>query len=159
MATLDQRIISLAQLVGADIKKLNLDVGDKAALTTTAKANLVAAINEIKSAQAAATGINDSTSGTASTYSSSKVEALIAALKDEIMGGTPAAAYDTLKEIADYIESDKTSASAMTVAINKRVRYDAAQNLSAAQQLTACNNIGVGNPDTDFVASYNAAKA
>ena len=46
-----------------------------------------------------------------------------------------------------------------------RVRYDAAQALSAPQQAQARDNIGaqaaadVGDTDHDFVADYNTAKA
>ena len=48
--TLEQRIIALAQAMGADIKAAALARGDLAALTTTAKASLVAAINELQAA-------------------------------------------------------------------------------------------------------------
>ena len=41
--TLEQRIIALAQAIGADIKAAALARGDLSALTTTSKASLVAA--------------------------------------------------------------------------------------------------------------------
>ena len=43
--TLEQRLIALAQAIGADVKALNLAQGSLSALSTTAKNNLVAAIN------------------------------------------------------------------------------------------------------------------
>ena len=51
----------------------------------------------------------------------------------------------------------------MLVAINFRVRFDAAQTLTVAEQLQARTNIGavasadVGNTDTDFVAIFDGA--
>jgi len=38
------------------------------------------------------------------------------------------------------------------------VRFDAAQTLTVAQQLTACTNIGIGNPAVDLVAVYTTAR-
>lgn len=53
--TLEARVVALAQAIGTDVKTLTTAVGSLGSLTTTAKNNLVAAINEI--AQAAATGL------------------------------------------------------------------------------------------------------
>jgi hypothetical protein len=39
------------------------------------------------------------------------------------------------------------------------VRFDASQTLTTPQMLQACTNLGIGDPDTDFLAAYNAAKA
>jgi hypothetical protein len=55
--------------------------------------------------------------------------------------------------------SDETTAVALATAVNNRVRYDATQTLSTAQMLQACTNLGIGDPDTDFLSAYNAAKA
>jgi hypothetical protein len=52
--SLATQVSALATRVGAAIKSLTADVGDKAALTTTAKGNLVAAINEVKAGALAA---------------------------------------------------------------------------------------------------------
>ena len=54
--TLEQRITALAQATGADIKSLLAAQGSLQALTTSAKSNLVAAVNELKSAVDAAGG-------------------------------------------------------------------------------------------------------
>ena len=43
--------------------------------------------------------------------------------------------------------------------IDNRVRVDAPQTFTAAEQAQGCANLGIGNPNTDFVAAYNAAKA
>ncbi len=47
MATLESRVIALAQAIGLDIKAINTALGVLAGLNTAAKSNLVAAINEV----------------------------------------------------------------------------------------------------------------
>lgn len=63
----------------------------------------------------------------------SAIEAAKSAVKDELIDGAPGA-YDTLKEIADYIAKDKTGAAAMNEAIaNKLGKTETA---AAAAKLT-----------------------
>jgi hypothetical protein len=49
MATLETRIIALAQAMGTDVKALRTSIGVLSGLSTTAKTSLVAAINELAS--------------------------------------------------------------------------------------------------------------
>lgn len=154
-------IILLSQAIGLDIATLRNATGTLANLTTTDKSNIVAALNELKTSIAGAGGgavINDAAASGTTTYSSTKINTAISAAITAVVDGAPTA-FDTLKELADYVASDQTAASAMTTAINNRVRFDAAQTLTTGEQLQACNNIGVGNPETDYVAAYNTAKA
>ena len=72
----------------------------------------------------------------------------------KVVGGAPAT-FDTLKEIADYIETDKTGASAMAESINKRLRVDEQQTLSEQEQANVLGALGL--TDTDFVSVYNTA--
>lgn len=72
----------------------------------------------------------------------------------KVVGGAPAT-FDTLKEIADYIETDKTGASAMAESINNRLRFDEQQTLQEAQQTNVLNSLGL--TDVDFVSEYNKA--
>lgn len=161
---LTQRVALLAQAMGVDIKLLTGKVGNLANLTTTQKGSLVAALNELRTAVASASGIDDSAASTSKGYSSSKVEALIAAAITQLTNAAPAA-LDTLKELADAIANDPNYAATITTALSNRVRFDAAQVLTAEQQKQARDNIGaygeeqVGDTDHDFVADYNAAKA
>lgn len=155
---LDSKLTLLAQALGTDVKTLNAAVGKPSALTTTAKASLVAAINELQAALQSATGINDTSVSTSSTYSSSKITDLLAKLKSDILGGA-SAAYDTLKEIETKLGSDDTALANLLTAVGNRVSFSDVQTLTAAQQLQACQNIGVGDPTVDLVAAYNAAKA
>ena len=72
----------------------------------------------------------------------------------KVVGGAPAT-FDTLKEIADYVEQDKTGASAMAESINKRLRVDEQQTLSEQEQANVLGALGF--TDTDFVTAYNTA--
>lgn len=160
--TLEARLSAFAAAVGVDIGTLLKTRGDLGALTTTEKATLVGAINELKAGLNSIdlTGIISDTSGagvTDKTWSADKIISALNTLKGEIIDGAPAA-YNTLKEIATYLTANDGQLAALLEAIGNRVRFDAAQTLTAAQQLQACENIGVGNPDADLVAAYTTAR-
>jgi len=146
--------------LAADIKGIISSIGSLSSLTTTTKTSVVAAINEVKaSVGTSGATINDaSTTSTTQTWSAQKSTAAIAQVKTDILGGA-GAAYDTLLELQNIIVADEGTATALATAVNNRVRFDAAQTLTTAQQLQACTNIGVGDPDTNFLSAYNAAKA
>lgn len=160
--TQEQRIVAAFQVVAADVKTLTTAQGSLGALTTVAQTSLVAAINELQTEINAAGGsiINDAavSGNTTETFSANAILAKIAQVKTDILGGA-AAAYDTLLELQTAIQNEETATTSILTAIGFRVRFDAAQTLTAPQQLTACTNIGVGNPDRDLVAVYVAAKA
>lgn len=163
--SLETKIISVVQAIGADIKDLRTKQGDLTALSTTAKGSIVAAINELYTLLGSSGAVIDDTAGdgaTSVTWSANKIfdsiAAASAALKNELVDGA-GAALDTLKELADALNNDPNFAATIASEIANRVRYDAPQTLTAAQQLQACQNIGVGNPERDFVADYTTAKA
>lgn len=162
--SLSARIVSLAQAIGADIKTLTANQGTLTGLSTTTKTSLVAAINELYSAiGSAGAQIDDlATNGdTAVTWSADKIfdtiEAAKTAVKNDLTNGA-AAALDTLSELAAAIGNDANFATTIATELGNRVRYDAAQTLTALQQAQACANIGVGDPETDLAASYATAK-
>lgn len=72
----------------------------------------------------------------------------------KVVDGAPDA-FNTLKEIADYIEQDKTGASAMATSINNRLRIDEQQSLTEQEQSNVLGALGLA--DTDFVSAYNTA--
>ena len=158
--SLVSRLTATFNQVAADIKALTTKTGTLSSLTTTAKTDLVVAINEVK-AQAGAAGaaINDaSTTSTTTTWSAQKSTAAIAQVKTDILGGA-GAAYDTLLELQNIIVADESTAAALATAVNNRVRFDATQALTTPQMLQACTNLGIGDPDTDFLTAYTVAKA
>ncbi|MFZ3184243.1 MAG: hypothetical protein WA173_08870 [Pseudomonas sp.] len=163
--SLATQIVTLAQAIGADIKDLRTKQGDLTSLSTTAKGNLVAAINELQAALAGAgAAINDSAGdgATTVTWSANKIfdviEAAKAAVKADLTNGA-SAAMDTLNELSAALGNDPSFAATVATDLSNRVRFDAAQTLTVAQQAQACTNIGVGDPEHNFVTDYNAAKA
>ena len=160
--SLEAKLTAFAEAVGVDIGELVNSRGDLTQLTTTNKASLVEAVNEVKTAVDGidtSSVIDDAGDGTTvdKTWSSAKIIEELANLKDQILGGAPES-YDTLKEIADYLANNTTQADALLEALGKRVRFDEAQTLTGEQQLTACTNIGIGDPGVDLAAAYTAAK-
>lgn len=154
--SLQTRIETLATRIAQEFNTTNGKIGNLATLSTTAKSNLVAAINELAAVVAAVGVIDDTTVSISTTYSSTKIVTLLGTLKAEILGGADAA-YDTLLELQQALQNDQTGIAALTTAVNNRVRYDAPQTLTTPEQAQACTNLGVGNPETDFVAVFVAA--
>ena len=162
MSTLQVRITDLATRVATEIKSvktlINGNAADLSALTTTQKTSLVAAINELKNAvdnAGSSITISDSTSSTTQVWSSSKIASEIQAAKDALTNGA-AAALDTLSELASALGNDANFSSTITTALSYRLRFDAVQTLTSGQKTQACANLGIGEPDTDFVTTFNS---
>lgn len=160
MATLDGQIQALATQLGTDIKQIITKQGNLSALTTTQKASLVLAINELKAELGTidADLIDDSAPSSTKTYSSSKIVSEIQTkcqeVKDALLGGA-GEAFDTLKELADLIEQNKDLIESLQTLAGSHVRYDAAQELSPQQKTQARTNIGAAD-DTDYQATKTA---
>ncbi len=93
--------------------------------------------------------IDDAVARTTTVYSSTKTNSQIAEarseLKAELLGGA-SSAYDTLQELVTYFNgldtaNDADVASLLT-AVGKRVRFDAAQSLTAPEKVQANANMG-----------------
>lgn len=163
--TMETRLIALAQAIGADIKALTTKQGDLTSLATTAKDNLVAAINEIYGLLGSIGAIIDDGAGdgdTSVTWSADKIhdsiEAATTALRNSLVNGA-GAALDTFKELQDAIGNDPSFAATLATQMSKRVRVDAAQTFTTAEKLQGCNNLGIGDPEHDFLGDYATAKA
>ena len=164
---LTERINQFADKVGEIIKGIKADIGHKSALQTDEKESVVGAVNELKVridniGSGGNAAIDDTLAASSTVYSSEKVEQLISAakakVKDDILDGADAA-YDTLKEVAVYIEQDKSGAAAMAEQIGKRLRIDEAQVLSPEQKAAVESTLNLGDTDTDFVSRFNQALA
>ena len=170
--TFSKQINDLAIRVGKECKLIYAKIG-KSALTTTEKATLIGAINELDAAVKSNDGdistinsaltalqtklngiIDDTKASTTKVYSSSKVESKIITAKQEVKNdllGGAGAAYDTLKELADLIETNKTAIEALQTIAAGHVKYDAAQVLTNEQKAQARTNIGaVAASEIDF---------
>ena len=169
MATTEAEIKLFATEVGTQLKGLRTLMGLLSSLTTVEKTNLVAAINEVNAKTAGAGAqIDDVTARTTTVYSSSRTEARItevtAALKTDILGGA-GPTVDTLKEIADILATSGSDVAALTTALSKRVRFDAAQTLTAPEKAQVNANIGsvslaqFGDPAATYRDVFLAALA
>lgn len=97
-----------------------------------------------------------------SVSSTAEMNSAISTAVNGIVDGAPVA-YDTLKEIADYLAANDTAVGGITTALANRVRVDAAQSFTELQKVQARTNIDVhskaeiGNPETDLVGVFEAA--
>lgn len=166
--SLETRLSELITAVGTDIKSLIATRGVMANLTTVEKTNLVGALNELKAAvdavEAGSGAINDAATGLDTTWSSTKISAEITASITALVDGAPAA-LDTLLELANELTAQDSALDGLLTSLASRVRFDAAQTLTAPQKVQANANMGSlsleqsGDPETDLAALYTAAKA
>ena len=164
--SLQTQISNLAVRVATECKAIRVVTGSLPSLSTTDKSSLVAAINELKTALTTAAGVLDSatTGDTTHTWSANKIISEITAAKTAIINGAPAA-YDTLIEISDKLASEDSDISGLLTAMGNRVRFDAAQVLTAPQKVQALSNIGaisaadVGDVSSNFVTTFETALA
>ena len=149
--SLEAKLVAFAQAVGVDIGELITTRGDLSTLTTTAKENLVSAINELKAGLGSVdlTAIIDDAAGVGvvdKTWSADKIVASLETLKQEILNGAPEA-FNTLKEIADYLAANTVEINSLLDLLAGTVRVDVDQGLTDTQKDQACANIGVGDND------------
>lgn len=133
-----ERINQLSTAIGEEVKKL--------------KTKLTSVESRIESLNI----INDESSSGSTVYSSNKVSTLITQVKEELLGGA-SEAYNTLKEIEEYITTDKSGASAMTLALSQRLKINEVHTLSPEELSNIQKSLKLGNTDTDFVAVFNRA--
>lgn len=172
--TLEQRLAEFILALGIDIKHLKTNdtaietkIGSLANLNTTQKGSIIGAINEVLALADLGANVIDNTPGIKAdkTYSQVVINELLNQLKQQLLGGIPAQAFDTIKEIADWIENDETAMAGFISSIAKRVAVDSAQTFTDAERLQGRANIGaqeaaaIGDTNTDLVALYVAAKA
>lgn len=169
--SLQQQLASLIDGIGDDNKALKALIGNLANLQTTNKTNLVLALNEVFgliNTNGGTAVIDDAaTAGSAKVYSIDKLKSEIAAaklaVKNEILNGA-GSAYDTLLEIETYLNNNSSLISGITGAIAKRVSieptsYTIEQQAQTRTNIGALSVVEMGDPNTDLLALYNAAKA
>lgn len=156
--SLSTNVQNLALRIATELKSirtlLNGNAPDLSALETTNKANLVAALNEVKTlAEAGAGGgavIDDTVPRTTTVYSSSKTEAVVAAA---VSGIDPGAVIDDANVALDSTYSSNKILSAINAAITALVE-DAPEALDTLNELAAA----LGD-DPNFAASTATALA
>lgn len=117
----------------------------------TALEELERTVDGIEGTLESQTNINDSMASTSTTYSSSKIESVVTTakqdVKNDLLGGA-GAAYDTLKELADLIQTNKSAIDSLESIAAGHVRFDQAQSLSTEQKTQARTNIGAADAST-----------
>lgn len=155
--TLNGQISALAQQVGADIKQIIANTGDLSQLTTTQKASLVLALNELKAKLDSidtSSVISDTATATSTTWSSQKISTEIATAVSNLVNGAPDT-MDTLNELATAIEENGDAISALETIAAGHVRFDQKQTLEDEQKTQARTNIGAAS-DTEYQATKTA---
>lgn len=125
---------------GVDVKGLLAKIGDLGTLTTTQRASLVGALNELKTGIDAAVKIDDAKTQVGTTWSSTKINSAINAAISALVSGAPEA-LDTIKEVADAINTNKDAITALQNIAAGHVKFDAAQTLNDTQKKQARANI------------------
>lgn len=146
--SLESRVSEFAARTGQEIKKVRGEIatGNTAAeaLTQRVAAN-EGAITVLQGEVAKKVEIDDAQASGTKTYSSQKVEAKITAakqsVKDDLLGGA-GEAYDTLKELADALVTNKDAITALQQIAQGHVQFDKAQSLNDEQKKQARANIG-----------------
>lgn len=178
--SLATNVTDLATRVATEAKSLrtllNGNNPDLSALTTTAKANLVAAINEVAAAVAGSSGIDDGTIGTSTSWSSQKtsdeIDAAVGDIIDDVTPSTSTAYSSTMTDsqiaaavagvdLTDLI--DDTTPSASTVFSSTKTNASIAAAVaaiidSAPGALDTLNELAAAlGDDANFAATINAA--
>lgn len=123
-------------------------LGDLTNLTTTDKTSVVRAMNELKASIGA---VNTGTDENA-------VNQLIDNKINALVDNAPEA-LNTLKEIADKLQADESTATALASTVSKKVAFDSPQSLSTEQQKQAQENIGLGDLSTlSLLTKYTTAR-
>lgn len=157
---------NVVKAIGADIKSLkgkdieiknsvdtlktdvSTKLGDLTTLATTDKTSVVRAMNELKASIGAVNTGTDET--TVNQLIDNKINALIDNAPE---------ALNTLKEIADKLQADESTATALASTVSKKVAFDSPQSLSTEQQKQAQENIGLGDlSSADLVTVYTTAR-
>ena len=157
---------NVVKAIGADIKSLkgkdteiknsvdtlktdvSTKLGDLTTLATTDKTSVVRAMNELKASIGA---VNTGTDESA-------VNQLIDNKINALVDNAPEA-LNTLKEIADKLQADESTATALASTVSKKVAFDSPQSLSTEQQKQAQENIGLGDlSSADLVTVYTTAR-
>lgn len=95
--------------------------------------------------------------GTQPTSTISDFTAEVNNIVNTVIDGAPGS-LDTLNELAAALGDDPNFATTIATGLSERVRFDAPQTKTLVERTQACENIGVGNPDRDFVLDYIVAR-
>lgn len=143
--------------------------------SSTTKTYSSSKIEAVSTAKAAAI-ISDGTTAGTTTWSSTKINnaiGVVAGQVQTILASSPEA-YNTFKEVSDYIAADQSGADAMLASIQNRIRVDADQTFTSSQLTQGLANLvklgvakqtdlaalvtALGDTTINFRAAYLAAR-
>lgn len=132
------------------IMTLHGRIGNLASLSTTNKASMVAALNELHGLLGSAGAvIDDLATNTSTVWSSSKVQSQITSAITALVAGAPGA-QDTLAELAAQI-------TALAAVDQLLVSVGGAQTFTDPQKIQGCENLGIGDPTHNYVTAIDTA--
>lgn len=145
--TQQQNIAAAFERLVSATNTLNGFIGSLSSLSTTAKSNLVTALNElyadIQAIPALTTLINDAQATGVTTWSSNQIQAQITNAIAQLVSGAPIG-EQTLAALASEIH-------ALAAQEGLTVSFGGVQTLTDPQKIQACQNIGIGDPTYDYV--------
>jgi hypothetical protein len=160
-------ITNLTTRVATEIKALrtlvNGNAADLSALTTTNKTNLVASLNELQSAINAidlTDLISDTTTGTATTWSSTKIDSAISTAVSALVDGAPGV-LDTLNELAAALGDDADFATSISNSIALKADLVHTHDVGDVTGLQTAldgkvTSADVGDTTTNYVTTFEA---
>lgn len=133
----------------AAVDALSGKVGALSGLTTTEKSTVVGALNELVTRIAAAESatsalIDDTSTDTDTTWSSSKIAAELAAGFADLVNGAPEA-LNQLNELAAAFQNNPDVITNIMTILGKVVRVDQAQAFSGAEKAQGRTNLGAAS--------------
>lgn len=155
---LELKIVALAQGIAGDVKNLRAKQGTSV-LNTTAQ-NISDAINELNGLIGGSGAVIDDSAGNGDTnvvYSADRVFDLIEQAKQEVTNSLTNGAGDalnTFSELEAALGGDANFANTIANTLSNKVDFSTSQTLTSIQRTQACENIGVGNPNRDFLTDY-----
>ncbi len=153
------RLVQIFTQIGLDMKSvqaastlLQAKQGDLSTLTTDEKTSLVGAINEVQAELNSidlGSLIDDTTTDTDSTWSSSKIVSAINQAVSDLIGGAPEA-LNTLNELAAALQDNPDMIANINTILGKVVRVDVEQAFSGSEKAQGRTNIGAAS-EADLV--------
>ncbi len=132
--SLSTQINNLATAVGTKVKDLYSKVGNLSSLTTTAKGDLVSAINEVKAgAGSGGAAIDDGTTGSGTTWSSTKINTQDQAVQAYAIQRSNHTGTQPAATISDFSTAADARISAQKAQANGLATLDGAGLVPAAQ--------------------------
>lgn len=145
--TMQTNLASAFMRVVTATNAVNSKIGNLATLTTTEKSTIVGALNELKTALNSAAIISDETTELVTTWSSSKIQSQINSAIASLINGADGDS-DTLLELSNKIL-------ALVQADNGLLSFVEAQTLTPEQMLQGATNLGIGDPNHNYVTAIN----